>query len=409
MTVLRRVVGVLLIVLGLAAIAVATASATIWRPSDVVTARASASEVAMMTTAPGVLDLVGDEVTLTARVPGGAPVALVLGAERDVAGWIGPDPVVEVTGLESWTTLATQAGDAGDGDPTPAEEGLPDPTASDMWIASARGEGTASLTWDAPAGRVQALVVVPGADGVSPELELSWPREVSTPLLAPGVAAGAILLLVGAAILVRELLRARRRRTVAARDASPAPTSAGGVPSAADAAPVRSRASGTAPSDVDDPTAVLAGTGTVTAAARSAMTRRELRELAEREAAEREAAEKAARAAERRARPRTGMLPAVRRATPTGATPQTPEPQESPTAPERAPQPSSSEATRADAWRQAWGFGETSWAPYQPDRDTESAGTSKPAADEAPAAEEPTARDATGDTTGPPTSTGGAR
>ncbi|GHG56957.1 hypothetical protein GCM10011331_24640 [Flavimobilis marinus] len=403
MTVLRRVVGVLLVVLGLAAIAVATASATIWRPSDVVTARAAASDVAMMTTAPGVLDLVGDEVTLTARARDGAPVALVLGDERDVAGWVGADPVVEITGLESWTTLATQAGDAGDGDPTPAEEGLPDPTASDMWIASARGEGTASLTWDAPAGRVQALVVVPGADGVSPELELSWPREVSTPLLVPGVVAGAILLLVGAAVLVRELLRARRRRTAVEPDSAAATTPPAGVPSR-DTAPAGSPAPGIAvPGDDSALAAGPAAAGTVSAAARSAMTRRELRELAEREAAEREAAEKAARAAERRARPRTGMLPAVRRATSTGPTPQVPEPQETPTAPETAAQPSSPEATRADAWRQAWGFGETSWAPYQPDRDTESAGTSKPAADEAPAADE------TGGTTAPPTSTGGAR
>lgn len=404
MTVLRRVVGVLLVVLGLASIAVAIASATVWRPSDVVTARASATDVAMITTAPGVLDLVGEEVTLTARAPGGAPVALVLGDERDVSGWIGSDPAVEVTGLASWTTLATQERAPGDGEPTTGEDGLPDPTTSDMWLASARGDGTASLTWDAPAGRVLALAVVPGADGASPELELSWPREVETPLLVPGIAVGAILVALGALLLVRAALRARREAT-GTTGASPVPVPA--EPGAVSSAPGPEAAPGTdqgPPSSAPAPTPAT----TVTAAARSAMTRRELRELAEREAAEREAAEKAARAAERRARPRTGMLPAVRRAPATGQTPQVPEPQETATPPEPEQQPTP-DATRADAWRQAWGFGQASWTPSAPSGGPDSTDRAS-TADATTTDDASTSHDAgADDPTVPPTTTGGAR
>lgn len=382
MTVLRRVAGVILVVLGLASIAVAVASATVWRPSDVVTARASAQDAAMMVTAPGVIDLVGDEVTVTATAPGTTPVVIVLGDERDVAGWVGADPFVEITGLESWTALATREGQPGDGEATAAEAGLPDPSSSDMWFDSARGEGSASLTSTGPADRTQVLVVVPGTSGATPDLELSWPREVATPLLVPGVVVGSVLVLAGIALAVSSLVAERRRRGVAAPASprSPASVSSGGAPGA-EAATVGAAPTGEAPETAGTP--VVPTSAPVSAEVRSAMTRRELRELAEREAAEREAAERAARASERRSRPRTGILPAVRRATLTGQVPRVPEPEvaqpPATPAPETPVEPAAPDANRADAWRQAWGFGQTSWAPVQP-RDTPVDDAGSPAA-----------------------------
>ncbi|BDZ42986.1 hypothetical protein GCM10025865_22850 [Paraoerskovia sediminicola] len=337
MLVLQRIIGIVLIVLGIAGIGLAVASATVWKETDTVVASTSASTVdgtTMVVTDPGVLELVDDAVTISATRADGGPVSLVVGRDVDVLGWVGEDPYTRVTGLSDWETLATEAGsaadatddataeptdgateeasadpsespeateesepaespetdeatdeatDAADTEAADADEPLvgPDPAGSDMWYAESSEDGSTSMRWTARDGRWSLLAAGTGDDASAPVVELTWPRTVTTPWLWPGVIAGALLLLIGAALLVSSSVRsARKRRT--AREQEEA---AAAVPVAA------ATGGGPAPTERDSagPTATTV-----------VLTRRELRERA--------AAEEAARAAEAASGRRRGPI-----------------------------------------------------------------------------------------------------
>ena len=67
-----------------------------------------------------------------------------------------------------------------------------------MWLTSATGTGSASLTWDAASSNEVLLVAAVGEDATTPVLTLSWPREVTTPWMWPGIVLGVLLVLAGA-------------------------------------------------------------------------------------------------------------------------------------------------------------------------------------------------------------------
>lgn len=343
---LHRIVMVGLVVVGLVVAGLGVASATVWRPSDTaVMTTGEQSGATLLTTAPGVLSLVDRDVTITARSSDDAKVVLALGSQVDVEGWVGEDPALRVTGASDWETLtvskvssagsdtpeATDAATDAPADPSteataeadaaaPAAPG-PDPSGSDMWVESTSGTGTATLDWDATSTDQVLLVAAVGEDAAAPQLTLSWPREVTTPLLWPGVALGVLLVVLGLIYGIVTRGRRRRRRQVvvpAARaDDAAAPTPAGGTPAA------------------------------------GALTRRQLRELAEQQEA---ATEAAAAAAPRQKRqwPWTGAIPVVKPAEPEDSD----ETDKKPAAPEAhrpAWLPEGTGSTSGSSWRAAWG------------------------------------------------------
>jgi hypothetical protein len=218
--VLRKLLGTVLIVLGLVAAGLGVASATVWRQSDTVVATATPQgDGALVVTDPGVLELVDDSVTVRATVPDGGTVTLAVGRDVDVAGWVGDEPYSRITGLSDWDALAVAAGGptaspsptAEGEDAEPAEQAEPsgaDPANNDMWVAQASGEGSATLRWSDQPGRWSLLAAGVGDGAQAPTVELTWPRTVTTPWLWPGVIAGVVLVLAGLAVL---LLRRRRR------------------------------------------------------------------------------------------------------------------------------------------------------------------------------------------------------
>ena len=134
---LPRVIASLLCLLGAVAAGLGVASATVWRPSD--TLSASASSDTYLVTDPGVLDLAADRVTVVAHASG--PVVVALGRTADVEAWVGTDPATRVTGLASRTELATEAVSGTDGTASPTGQRLRPGRLSDR---ARRRRGTAS-------------------------------------------------------------------------------------------------------------------------------------------------------------------------------------------------------------------------------------------------------------------------
>ncbi|RPF25774.1 hypothetical protein [Georgenia muralis] len=236
----RRIISVALIVLGVVAIALAIASATVWRPTDTATLTLpDRPEAPVVVSDPGVLDAVAEDVTITATAGDDEPVVLVVARSEDVDAWVGEDAHVRITGLSSWEQLdAETRGESA--------EALPNPAGSDLWPVEQTGTGTAEIEWEDVEGRWSLLAATDG-ESPAPQVALSWPVEVRTPWLVPGLVAGAVLLLAGLALLALDLLT---RREAGRRTAGP-----------------RSTADTTTTSEV--PTTAAAG-----------LTRRELRERA---------------------------------------------------------------------------------------------------------------------------------
>ncbi|MFE6236369.1 hypothetical protein [Cellulosimicrobium sp. NPDC057862] len=394
---LQRIIAALLLVGGLVAVGLGVASATVWRDSDTVVATtAYTGDGTVLVTEPGVLDLVAEDVTIRATAPGEQQVTLAIGREVDVTGWVGEDAHGVVTGLSDWDALATRAVEPAAAEETPAEGETPadgeapaeeetpaedapadgempadgeaaegetpaegetavvgvDPAGSDMWFEESTGAGSASLRWSDQPGRWQLLVAGVGEGAVAPTLELSWPRQVETPFLWPGVIGGAVLILLGLGIGAASL-RPKRRGPAgrgAATSATPA-VAPGSSPQTPAGEHDAGENGGEAPTD--------------TAQVRM-LTRRELRE---REEAER-LAQQQARAQKPRRAWLTGQIPIVARGERRPKTAAQP----AVDATDGHPTTQDSASTRADAWRRAWGFspgGAGTGATAEPQRDTD--------------------------------------
>ena len=105
---LQRVLATLLCLLGVAAVGLGVASATVWRPSDTLAASADAASGTMLMTEPGVLSMAADDVAIRATAEPGTTIVLAIAPTTDVEAWIGTDAVTRVTGLVDAQTLRTQ-------------------------------------------------------------------------------------------------------------------------------------------------------------------------------------------------------------------------------------------------------------------------------------------------------------
>ncbi|SDD52602.1 hypothetical protein SAMN05216410_3430 [Sanguibacter gelidistatuariae] len=391
---LHKIVTASLVLVGLVLAGLSVASGTLWRPSDTaVMTTGTQSGTTLLTTAPGVLGLVDHSVTITASSSPEAKVVLALGRSVDVDGWIGEDPALVVTGASDWETLSVTArtgsttdpatdpttdpatpttdatatdapaadapADAAPTDSAPTDEAPavgPDPEGSDMWLTSATGTGSASLTWDASSSDVVLLVAAVGENATTPVLTLTWPREVTTPLMWPGVVLGALLVIAGC---IYGLLLLRPRDRVAS-----APTNSSALrTSSRQSGASTSGPAGEATSWVVTSGDASADTGVLDASARTpvaaedgsrttGLTRRELREQAAREEAARLEEVNASARRSKRAWPWTGAIPMVKKSADAPSAPAAP-PAADPARPVWLPEGTGS--TSGSSWRQAWG------------------------------------------------------
>lgn len=216
----RRVLVVVVAVLGLALLLVGVGMRTVWLPDSDVSASADLSDAPVALTAPGVMEMRPGPVAV--RAEGEGTVHLARMREEDAVAWVGESPHLTVTGLEDERTLATER--------TDGEAEVPDPTGSVMWLDGASGEGSAELTWEDRPGRYLLVVAADGTTAPD-RLTFTWTREVSTPWAVPLMVLGAVLLLVaaGLAVVLRVVGRRPRAEATDAGDPGAAATEAGGT------------------------------------------------------------------------------------------------------------------------------------------------------------------------------------
>lgn len=217
---IRRIIAIVLIVLGLSTIGAAIASATVWKPPESVTVPLpNEPSAAYVISEPGVLNIVNESVTITLTAPDGeAPVFLGMGRTGDVEAWVESSDHGRITGLSSWDALTYDevaaliplTTDESEGEDAPAEDEAEtepaNPADSDMWVEQVNGIGSLTYTWQETPGRWSMIVATDGASP-APMVEFTWDREVPTPALVPGIILGAVVLIAGVLLLLSAVIR----------------------------------------------------------------------------------------------------------------------------------------------------------------------------------------------------------
>ena len=276
----RRILSVVVTVLGLVLVALAVCSATIWKPGSKVEAKfASGPSQPYVITAPGVLSGAESDVTVTASSSDGKDVHLFVARAADLDAWMSPDadkalPYTVVTGVDADAgTLSsrdeTQFCPPANATPAPSAAASSQPSASaqaggsqcsqrktngvtasgsDIWLGEKTGGSSVTFNTGDDADRAmlprknvdEQIVVMAMTDGKAPApgLTISWKRQVETPwYFYGGLILGGFFVLVGAFLFFidLQLRRAnidRRNRSAerAARIANADSVSTEGIP-----------------------------------------------------------------------------------------------------------------------------------------------------------------------------------
>ena len=262
----RRILSVVVTVLGLVLVALAVCSATIWKPSSKAEAKlASAPSQPYVFTAPGVLSGVGSDVTVTASSSDGKDVHLFVARAADLDAWMSPDannalPYTAITSIDADAgTLAskdeTQYCPPANAAPAPSAAPSAQPSASaqaggskcserkakgvtasgsDIWLGEKTGGSSVTFNTGKDADRAmlphknldEQIVVMAMTDGKAsaPGLTISWKRQVETPwYFYGGLVLGSVFVLVGAFLFFIDLQLRRAnvdRRTRSAERAA---------------------------------------------------------------------------------------------------------------------------------------------------------------------------------------------
>ena len=212
----RRILSVVVTVLGLVLVALAVCSATIWKPGSKVEAKlASGPSQPYVFTAPGVLSGVGSDVTVTASSSDGKDVHLFVARAADLDAWMSPDadralPYTVVTRIDadagslsskdetkycpSASAASAQAGATPSSAGTQCSERKANAvtaSGSDIWLGEKTGGSSVTFNTAEDADRAmlprkdidEQIVVMAMTDGKAPapSLTVTWERQVETP------------------------------------------------------------------------------------------------------------------------------------------------------------------------------------------------------------------------------------
>lgn len=200
---MRYALSATLIIAGLVVGALGILQRTVWAPSETITASVELEDPGpVVIVEPGMLNLYDTPATLTATGEGQEVIAQT--TIENANAWAEGAATTRITGLASETELAVSKTD---GEPeTPALDG------SDLWTTQEAGDGSASMTWDADAGRTAFVI---GSDGEAPAADtvsISWPSSEGTPWAIPLMIVGGILLLIGLFLLLNAFGQSSRKK-----------------------------------------------------------------------------------------------------------------------------------------------------------------------------------------------------
>ncbi len=180
------VVGLLLMLLGIG-------QRTIWAPAETVTASLAQDVRSAPVTViePGARGNGPGSVEVTVEADG--PFTLAVGRTSDVEAWVGDAAHLSVTGVGEESLSSEYA----EGD-----EAVPDPSGSDLWISEEPGEGSLTYRWSEPVEGDWSILLA--ADGEAPapaQVSVTRPNDQSTPFALPLIIGGALVVVLGIALL----------------------------------------------------------------------------------------------------------------------------------------------------------------------------------------------------------------
>ncbi|GAA4771581.1 hypothetical protein [Citricoccus nitrophenolicus] len=215
---MRGISGVVALVLGLVALFGAIGLQTVWAPPTTLTASTNSAAVDAPADAPltvitgGINEVVdsGQDAAVEYTLTGDGDYTVILGQTRDVEAWVGEAAHNTVTGIE------TEVPDRQDPrvvvEHTEGEATVPDPAGSDLWVDLQEASGTIEQRWSVPSeGEWSLLVAADGTEPAPAEMTVTWTNTVGdSPWIIPLFIIGALLILVGLALIVWAILRRRR-------------------------------------------------------------------------------------------------------------------------------------------------------------------------------------------------------
>ncbi|MCI1222968.1 MAG: hypothetical protein LKG16_04135 [Bifidobacterium subtile] len=214
--IMRGVVAPILGLLAIASIVLGYMNATVWKPSSEITAKTTISHARYLVTDPGVLQLIDTQSHLKVDAKGpDTTVCVALGSAKDVAGWVAGNAYTRVSGLDNWTTLATQQAKVqgtqsagGNGDEVAFQD-------SDMWSAARCGNSNVTLDIGKKDANSIALIDL-GESSPEATLSLHWIRHTLPDFAMPLYFVGGLLLvmMVLTASIFAMPPRKRRKRMV---------------------------------------------------------------------------------------------------------------------------------------------------------------------------------------------------
>lgn len=166
----------------------------------------------------------------TLSVSGSPQVFLAYGRSSDVEAWLGGEPYSSVQYDAEAAALVSEVVEAevesGSDEPSSppaaseppaptddaaAAEAVPSPAGSDLWLDEFTAEGSLATTIDVPEG-ISVLIAAPGADEAPSRVSMDWPLDNSTPWAGPLIVGGALVFLVGIALIISGFAHHRRSR-----------------------------------------------------------------------------------------------------------------------------------------------------------------------------------------------------
>lgn len=202
--------GIGTIIAGVVAILVSVGLQTIWAPPAEFNATTPDTQEAPLTLVTDGIDVDPDD-AIEYTVRGDGEFTLMYGQLRDIEAWIGDaahnridgvdtdvdrgeDPVVNVTHVEGETEL-------------------PNPVNSDLWLATQEVNDEVTQRWaQHDAGEWAILIAADGTEAAPTDFRVSWVNvEPDSPLIAPLMIAGIVLILLGIALFIWRFLDFRRR------------------------------------------------------------------------------------------------------------------------------------------------------------------------------------------------------